>query len=184
MIIPENDQHQKDNNKCPKNIPTTATKDQIKALNFFENYLTTNFDKQLLLFIHGGPGVGKTWTINEFKSKLSHANEKFLCTAYTGAAASLLAGGETIHSLFQIPVGKNVESIVEDSLSDTSLRHLHWKFRNCRFIIIDEISMVGSSLFYIINARMQQVMGNNMPFGGINIVVLGDFFQIIPVGDS
>ena len=68
---------------------------------------------------------------------LTVANEQFVCTAYTGAAASLLAGGETIHSLFQIPVGKNPQSIVEDSLSDTSLRHLQSKFADCKFIIID-----------------------------------------------
>ena len=94
------------------------------------------------------------------------------------AAASLLAGGETIHSLFQIPIGKNPQSIVEDSLSDTSLRHLQSKFADCKFIIIDEISMVGSTMFYLINSRMQQVMGNNCPFSGKNIVVLGDFLQI------
>ena len=144
----------------------------------------TDSDEELLLIIHGGPGVGKTWTINEFKMMLLNANERFVCTAYTGAAASLLAGGETIHYLFQITVGKNPQSIVEDSLSDTSLRHLHQKFIECRFIIIDEISMVGSSMFFIINTRMQQVMGNDTPFGGKKIIVLGDFFQIIPVGDS
>jgi PIF1-like helicase len=56
--------------------------------------------------MHGGPGVGKTWTVNEFKNMLCRKNEKILCTAFTGVAASLLTGGETIHSLFQFHFGK------------------------------------------------------------------------------
>jgi PIF1-like helicase len=50
--------------------------------------------------------------------------------------------------------------------------------------MIDEISMVGSAMFYKISNRLQDVMNNTEPFGGKNIVVLGDLFQIIPVGDS
>ena len=109
-----------------KNVTSSKpTNDQSKALSILENYLTNETHTQLLLFIHGGPGVGKTWTI---KKKLKNLHKKILCTAYTGAAASLLFGGETIHSLFQIPVGKSTETITQSSLSDTVLRHLHDKF--------------------------------------------------------
>lgn len=151
-------------------------------MSILENYLTNETHTQLLLFIHGRPGVRKTWTINEFKKKLENLHKKFLCTAYTGAAASLLVGGETIHSLFQIPVGNSTETITQSSLSDTDLRHLHDKFSKCNYIIIDEVSTVGSLMLYIINSRLQEVMGNNDPFGGINILLLGDFRSVIVKG--
>jgi PIF1-like helicase/Phosphoglucose isomerase len=115
---------------------------------------------------------------------LCRKNEKFLCTAFTGVAASLLTGGETIHSLFQFHVGKKKYSNLTSNLTDTALRMMHAKFKDCKYIIIDEISMVGSLLLYKIHNRLQEITGSCLPFGGINILVVGDFFQIIPVGDS
>jgi len=51
-------------------------------------------------------------------------------------------------------------------------------------IFIDEISMVGSSMFNFLNLRLQQIMGTNEPFGGINVVTVGDLFQLKPVFDK
>jgi hypothetical protein len=93
------------------------------------------------------------------------SDRKHVSTAFTGVAASLLSGGETIHSLFHIPLGKKAEYYL-------ALRNLHEKFSDCYCIIIDEISMVGSGMFYKISKRLQEVMNNNLPFGGNNIVVL------------
>jgi PIF1-like helicase len=171
-------------NTVPKiiNDIIKPTNDQLFALSQLDNYLQTN--EQFLIFIHGGPGVGKTWTINQFKNKMENLNKKHISTAYTGVAASLLSGGETIHSLFHIPVGKKAEFYVNNTLHDKALRNLHEMFFDCYCIMIDEISMVGSAMFYKISNRLQDVMNNTEPFGGKNIVVLGDLFQIIPVGDS
>ena len=162
----------------------TPTNDQLKVLQVLKSYLQEFQDKQFLLFIHGGPGVGKTWTINEFKNMLREKRLKFLCTAYTGVAASLLNGGETIHSLFQFYIGKNNICHSNSTLSDIALRTMHEKIKDCNYIIIDEISMVGSSMLCKIHHRLQELTGNDLPFGGKNILALGDFFQIIPVGDS
>ena len=115
---------------------------------------------------------------------LCRKNENFLCTAFTGVAASLLTGGETMHSLFQFHVGKKKYSNLTSNLTDTALRMMHAKFKDCKYLIIDEISMVGSLLLYKIHNRLQEITGSSLPFGGINILVVGDFFQIIPVGDS
>jgi PIF1-like helicase len=57
----------------------------------------------------------------------------------------------------------------------TRLRNIREKFSDCYCIIIDEISMVGSGMFYKISKRLQEVMNNNLRFGGKNILVLGDF---------
>jgi PIF1-like helicase len=83
---------------------------------------------------------------------LSSNNEKYLCTAFTGNATSLLSGGETIHSLFQFYVGKKTLNLTSN-LTDTALRMMHEKFKDCKYIIIDEISMVGSYIRYIIDYR-------------------------------
>ena len=66
-------------------------------------------------------------------------NRKHVCTAFTGVAASLLSGGETIHSLFHIPVGKKAEYYLNTTLHDKALRNIHEKFSDCYCIIIDEI---------------------------------------------
>ena len=160
------------------------TNDQINVLKVLKSHLHEFKNEQFLLFIHGGPGVGKTWTVNEFKNMLTTNNEKFLCTAFTGVAASLLNGGETLHSLFQFHVGRKKCSNLTGSLTDTALRMMHAKFKDCKYIMIDEISMVGSLMMYKIHNRLQEIKGNSLPFGGINMLVVGDFFQIIPVGDS
>ena len=153
----------------------------MTALSQIDEYLQR--DDQFLVCIHGGPGVGKTWTINELK-KNNKLHKKHVSTAFTGVAASLLSGGETIHSLFHIPVGKKTEYYKNTTLNDKALRNINEKFYDCYCIIIDEISMVGSGMLYKINNRLQEVMHNITPFGGKNIIVLGDFFQIVPVGDS
>lgn len=158
------------------------TEDQLIALSEFQTYFQTN--EQYLIFIHGGPGVGKTWTINEMKKKMDSIHLKHISTAFTGVAASLLTGGETIHSLFHIPVGKKAEYYINNNLCDKAFRKLHETFFDCSCIIIDEISMVGSGMLYKIHKRLQEVMKNNKPFGGKNIIAVGDFFQMVPVGDS
>jgi Cdc6-like AAA superfamily ATPase len=83
---------------------SNPTNDQL--LQVLKSHMEDSKNEQFLVFIHGGPGLGKTWTVNEFKNMLSSNNEKYLCTAFTGNATSLLSGGETIHSLFQFYVGK------------------------------------------------------------------------------
>lgn len=165
-----------------KNVNATPTEDQLKAISEVNKYLKS--EDQFLVFIHGGPGVGKTWTINEIKKEMNKLNKKHVSIAFTGVAASLLSGGETIHSLFHIPIGKKTEFYNNTTLNDKAVRNIHEKFFDCFCIIIDEISMVGSGMLYKINKRLQEIMNNNIPFGGKNMIVLGDFFQIIPVGDS
>ena len=51
-------------------------------------------------------------------------------------------------------------------------------------LIIDEVSMVGIGMLNFLNLRLQEVKGNKMPFGGVNVILVGDLFQLRPVGDS
>jgi PIF1-like helicase len=106
---------QQDNVVIEKQNIIKPTEDQLYSLSQFENYLQR--DNQFLIFIHGGPGVGKTWTINELK-KMDTLHRKHDSAAFTGVAASLLSGGETIHSLFHITVGKKAECYLNTTLHD------------------------------------------------------------------
>ena len=172
------------------------TSDQLKALNILadhvDQYQNHFFDpkqpkpNQLRLLILGGPGVGKTWTINAIREM---ARQSFLGTcssAFTGAAACLLPGSETCNSLLAIPatekdVLKN-ESVLP--LNPNALQALREKLKGKEYFIIDEISMVDATFLGKMSERLCEVFSSNEPFGGKNVVLVGDFFQLKPVAGS
>lgn len=101
-----------------------------------------------------------------------------LLLAPTGKASYNIQG-LTIHSALRIPVNQFVGLL--SKLSDDELGNFRSKYRNLKIIIIDEFSMVGIKLFSFIDQRLRLIMGNNLPFGGINIIVFGYFYQLPPV---
>ena len=105
---------------------------------------------------------------------------KVLLTAPTGKAAFNIQGC-TIHSTFLIPANQRLEY---KQLDQSRLNTLRSKLRHVKLLIIDEISMVGANMFNFINQRLQDVMGNNTPFGGVNLLLVGDLFQLRPVKDK
>ena len=94
----------------------------------------------------------------------------------TGKAAYLI-----IHSVFHISAS---HGYAYKSLTADKLNNLRVKFKDVKLIIIDEISMVGCSMWIYINRRLQHIVGNQQPFGGIHIIAVGDLFQLKPVMDS
>ena len=58
------------------------------------------------------------------------------------------------------------------------------QLKKLKVIFTDEISMVGSGMFNFLNLRLQQIMGNKEPFGGISLITVGDLFQLKPVFDK
>lgn len=132
------------------------------------------------MFISGGAGVGKTFLtkvivpyLQLFCSKVSNSNP-VLVSAPTGTAANNINGG-TIHSMLKIPVCKYLQY---NCLSGYSLKQLRKKFHNVHTVIINEISMVSSSMLTFISRRLSEIKDNNLPFGGFNIITVGDFFQL------
>ena len=103
-----------------------------------------------------------------------------LC-APTGKAAALI-DGMTLHSFLSLPVNQCKHKLVKLN-SDISNR-IGVKLKDLQLLIIDEISMVGFTMFQQIDARLQQIMRVEKPFGGISVLVLGDFNQLRPVGDK
>lgn len=123
------------------------------------------------VFMTGGGGVGKSWVIEQIN------NDRTVLVAPTGVSA-LNIGGETCHSIFNLPFGlvtdedrnKNPKKCAELFAGDYINR-----------LIIDEISMVRADYLDLISHRLQRVKLNNKPFGGLQVVVVGDFYQLPPI---
>ena len=86
-----------------------------------------------------------------------------------------------LHRLIRLPVRKLFES-----LSNSVLLSLQQLYQHCHYLIIDEKSMIGLPELYQIDARLKQIFPNcsEEPFGGMNILLCGDFYQLPPVGAS
>lgn len=129
-------------------------------------------------FLTGEPGSGKTHLVNTYIRYLRTLGIDVAVTASTGIAATHL-NGVTIHSWCGIGI--------RTSLSPHDLEYLAGKerlakkIRNTRVLIIDEISMLGASTLNMVDAVCCAVRGRPEPFGGLQVVVVGDFFQLPPV---
>ena len=101
-----------------------------------------------------------------------------LC-APTGVAAYHIKGS-TIHSALCIPVQHGWDTTYYE-LSQKSQRKMKQKFKFVHTLVIDEIRMVSSVTFTHIHRRLASIKGNDLPFGGLNVILVGDFFQLKPV---
>lgn len=122
------------------------------------------------LFITGRAGTGKS-TLLQILKKTTRKNAVVL--APTGIAA-LNVGGQTIHSFFKFPP-KMIDP------SELSKRRNHRFYKKLKLLIIDEISMVRADMMDAIDIFLRLNLEVNEPFGGIQIVVFGDLFQLPPV---
>ena len=128
------------------------------------------------IFITGGAGVGKSYILNKLKE---HFKSDLELTATTGVAAVNI-GGMTIHSFCGIADLKP-HQIINSILNDEKKTNLKNKIRGCKMLAIDEISMASAYLLEYIDKVLKGVRGNDLPFGGIQIIAVGDFFQLPPV---
>ena len=132
------------------------------------------------VFITGPGGVGKTALIKKFKNDQS----KYIniaITSTTGTSA-LLLNGTTLHSFLGIKTGSgSIESMVMDIQKKSHARK-KWKTVDC--LIIDEISMLDPDLFDKLEHMARIIRKNTKPFGGIQLVVSGDFLQLPCVGTN
>ena len=144
------------------------------------------------VFLSGAGGVGKSHVIKLVHSdtlkllKLSGAFEPddviALLTAPTGVAAFNI-NGMTLHSAFLLGRSKYSGFL---PLSHDKLNTLRAKLSRLMFVIIDEVSMVGSNMLLEIHKRLQQIKGvsDDKVFGGVSILAVGDLYQLPPVGQA
>ena len=100
----------------------------------------------------------------------------------TGKAAYNIKGN-TVHSAFAIPANQSLKNYKQ--LDSSRLNTLRSQFGGVKLISVDEVSMVGNSMFAIqLNNRLKDIKGCKEDFGGVSIIAIGDLFQLEPVMDS
>jgi ATP-dependent DNA helicase PIF1 len=144
------------------------------------------FDKYVKgenIFITGPGGSGKSALIKKIWSHALSRFKNIQVTALTGCAAVLLnCKATTLHSWAGIGLGNgSVESNIQKIIKSFYKRKI-WKKTD--ILIVDEVSMLSLKLFNLLNLIGQAVRKNNKPFGGIQIIFSGDFYQLPPVGDK
>lgn len=131
-----------------------------------------------ITFIHGKAGCGKTYLINKILNTVSGCQ----VLVPTNLAASLYKSARTIHSFFYGILDDLEEGYQNPkNLSSERAYRFRTKLLGIKMIIIDEISMVRSDMFEMMNQICQKALDNSKPFGGIQIVLVGDLFQLSPI---
>ena len=135
------------------------------------------------------------WQITSYKGPISEAAVKYYNTRTgddfhqikvvllgpTGKAAYNIKGN-TVHSAFAIPANQSLKNYKQ--LDSSRLNTLRSQFGGVKLIFVDEISMVGNSMFAIqLNNRLKDMKGFRKDFGGVSIIAICDLFQLEPVMD-
>ncbi len=161
-------------------MENAATKQALDFINYTGDHL----------FLTGKAGTGKTTFLKELSTK---THKSFIVVAPTGVAA-LNAGGVTIHSQFLFPFGSffpDSRASVPDNLPHFDARRLARKhplnksrkqvLKHIDLLVIDEVSMVRADLLDAIDYRLRKVRSSDLPFGGVQLLMIGDLFQLSPV---
>ncbi|NTW27059.1 MAG: AAA family ATPase [Candidatus Moranbacteria bacterium] len=130
------------------------------------------------VFLTGPAGSGKTFLLKQYIDYLKKNNIGVAITASTGIAATHM-NGQTIHSWSGMGIS---DTFNEEDYTKLKKRHYHkQKFKNAKVLIIDEVSMLHAHQLDIVNAICKKFKEPFSPFGGLQVILCGDFFQLPPV---
>ena len=137
----------------------------------------------LRLQVDGGGGTGKSYMVKVLSAHLQVAagarRSPIVRAAPTGVASNQI-GGQTLHSLFRLPVSGEFRQLSENP---GTLSTLQREFRGVHYLVIDEKSMVSLKMLSWIDRRLREIFPDhqNEYFGGLSVILIGDFFQLPPV---
>ncbi|MFC4951312.1 AAA family ATPase [Acinetobacter puyangensis] len=131
------------------------------------------------IFLTGSAGAGKTYTLNQYIQYLKARKVTVAVTASTGIAATHM-NGMTIHTWAGIGI--------KDTLTESELKRMYERkylrehIEKTQVLVIDEISMLHAKQLNLVNQVLKFFKDSDQPFGGIQVIASGDFFQLPPVG--
>lgn len=130
------------------------------------------------VLLTGAAGSGKTFLLNRYINSLKEQGIAVAVTVSTGIAATHL-NGRTIHSWSGIGIK---DSLTRSDLNNISRKaYLRKQFENTEVLVIDEVSMLSAHHLDMINSVCQTMKRNILPFGGMQVILSGDFFQLPPI---
>lgn len=130
------------------------------------------------VFLTGPPGAGKTYVLNEFIRRASRAGKRIAVTASTGIAATHI-GGNTIHSWSGLGIKDALSEWDRERLSENE--RLVKRYNAVDVLVIDEISMLHGRRLDMVSEVCKLLRYNDKPFGGLQVILVGDLFQLPPV---
>lgn len=175
---PDADQVGKSTSTKAKKVPRVFLSDEQRKV------LELVADSKKSVFFTGSAGTGKSVLLREIikvlRDKHKRELDRVAVTASTGLAACNV-GGVTLHSFAGIGLGKEAVPELVRKIKRNSKAKLRWM--RTKILVIDEISMVDGDLFDKLEGIARNIRNNGRPFGGIQLVITGDFFQLPPVPD-
>jgi hypothetical protein len=136
------------------------------------------------IFLTGRAGTGKTTFLQHIRQNLA----KEMVVVAPTAVAAINAGGVTIHSFFQVPLGPLMPGVRGKSQAQPPIRSVNPEkekmLRRMQLLIIDEISMVRADTLDYIDALLRLVRASARPFGGVQLLMIGDPYQLPPVTNN
>ena len=131
------------------------------------------------IFLTGAGGTGKSYIIHHLVEEYIKRGVKYGLTAMTGCAALLLGNARTLHSWACVGLGK--DSIDKLVVSITNSKKSRQRWISAEVLIIDEVSMMDVDFFEKLDAIGRIIRKKDKPFGGLQVIFVGDFFQLPPV---
>ena len=134
-------------------------------------------DDGLLISLDASGGTGKTFVLSTILAHVRSMKEVALATATSGIAATLLPRGRTLHSRLKVPINISEESTCNITPRSATAELI----RRCKLLVIDEVSMADRRILEAVDRSMKDIRKSNRDFGGVTVVLAGDWRQILPV---
>lgn len=151
----------------------------IHTLNARQQLAVEALESGKNVFLTGAAGTGKTHVLSYVKNWARQRGMALGVTAATGQAAQLI-GGRTLHSFLGIGLGK-LDAATLARKTRTKYRALALKLERLQLLILDEVSMVSAQLLETVSDYLKIVRHSEQPFGGVQVLLSGDFCQLPPV---